>query len=132
MEKQNESVRDRLLARLPQLENLAAYREEVAAGVAKNEKKLRRLKWASRVIWIFAVGFMSFVLFCVLIRGMQWLDTPEGRLCELVAFYGLLCGAVYVVKMFINRSRVEILKEVKQVQLQILGLQASLQKDDKQ
>jgi hypothetical protein len=30
---------------------------------------------------------------------------------------------------FINRSKVDILKEVKQVQLQILELQASLRKD---
>jgi hypothetical protein len=31
-------------------------------------------------------------------------------------------------KHFVNRSRVEILKEVKQVQLQVLELQASIEK----
>ena len=40
MEKQNENLRDRLLARLPQPENLAAYREETASILAKNDKKL--------------------------------------------------------------------------------------------
>jgi hypothetical protein len=38
-------------------------------------------------------------------------------------------GAVQTVEFLIYRSRVDLLKEVKQVQLQVLELQASLQKD---
>jgi len=40
MEKENSSMRDRLLARLPQPENSAAYREETASLMAKHEKAL--------------------------------------------------------------------------------------------
>src|ERR1039458_5723414 len=36
----NDSIRDRLLARMPQPENLAAYREETASLLAKHEKAL--------------------------------------------------------------------------------------------
>jgi len=43
----------------------------------------------------------------------------------------MLIGAVSTgLQYFINRSKVEILKEVKQVQLQVLELQASLRRDD--
>jgi len=38
----------------------------------------------------------------------------------------LLFGAVEIVKHLINRSRVEVLKEVKQVGMQILELRESL------
>ena len=40
MEKQNESLRDRLMARLPQPENLAAYREETALALARTTGSL--------------------------------------------------------------------------------------------
>ena len=49
MEKQNDSVRDRLLTRLPQPENLAAYREEVASLLAKHEKALAAEKWSNYI-----------------------------------------------------------------------------------
>ena len=40
MEQKHENMRERLLARFPQPENLAAYREETAALLAKHEKAL--------------------------------------------------------------------------------------------
>ncbi len=41
-----------------------------------------------------------------------------------------ICGATELSKHFINRSRAEVLKEVKQVQLQVLELQALLKRDE--
>jgi hypothetical protein len=37
-------------------------------------------------------------------------------------------GGLEMLKMFINRNRVELLKETKQVQLQVLELQSMLRK----
>ena len=40
MEKKNDSLRERLLAHLPQPENLEGYREDTASLLAKHEKAL--------------------------------------------------------------------------------------------
>jgi hypothetical protein len=127
MEKQNESVRDRLLARLPQPENLAAYREEVTSTLEKNEKRLRWEKWGVGIFWLYAIGFF---LLGSWYRGEQWLDTPHGHAYEFVALLLLLCGVMELIKHSINRSRVELLREVKQVQFQMLELQADLLKKE--
>jgi hypothetical protein len=125
MEKQSESVRDRLLARLPQPENLAAYREEVVARLEKNEKAFRREKWGVGALWIFVIGLF---LFGACVRGEQWLDTTHGHAYEFMMALLMIWGGAELLRHFINRSRVELLKEVKQVQLQVLELQASLRK----
>ena len=44
MEQQNDTLRERLLSRLPQPENLAAYREETASLLAKHQRALSREK----------------------------------------------------------------------------------------
>ncbi|MGB9405986.1 MAG: hypothetical protein WCA89_00515 [Terracidiphilus sp.] len=124
MEKQNDSVRDRLLARLPQPENLAAYREEVASGLAKNEKKLSWVKWMARSTWLVLIVYWAVVFN----RGETWLATPNGHVFTFVVVFLFICGFFQILKYFVLRSRVEILREVKQVQLQVLELQASLQK----
>lgn len=124
MEKQNESVRDRLLARLPQPEKLASYREEVVAGLEKNEKACRREKWGVGALLIFAVGLSTVFLWL----GVHRLDSPKSLWFGILACFVLLYPLAEILKHFINRSRVEILKEVKQVQLQVLELQASLRK----
>jgi hypothetical protein len=48
-----------------------------------------------------------------------------GFLAALMAFGGAMTGLEFL----INRSKVDLLKEVKQVQLQLLELQASLRKE---
>ena len=128
MEQRNDSIRDRLLLRLPQPENLAAYREEVASMLEKNEKAFREKKWVVCTILFFAVGFITVPL------SLNWfrLDTPQGISFVGTAFVLLLYAFTEVLKHFINRSRVEILREVKQVQLQVLELQASLRKSGNQ
>ena len=60
MEKQNESLRDSLLARLPQPENLAAYREETASLLAKQEKALFWDK--ALAVLLINIGVVVFVL----------------------------------------------------------------------
>src|ERR1700733_13450768 len=59
MEKRNDSMRERLLARLPQPENLAAYREETASLLAKHEKALF---WEKMPATVCSVGVIAIVI----------------------------------------------------------------------
>jgi hypothetical protein len=62
MEKQNDSMRERLLARMPRPENLAAYREETTSLLARHEKALFWEKMVSRACYVvvFAEGIAVF------------------------------------------------------------------------
>ena len=120
MEKQNDSIRERLLARLPQPENLAAYREETAALLAKHQKAL---------FWENMVPRACYVIVAIMV--VLWLLglTPTAAMRQyfwpLVGFAYFL-GAVQDLRYRIYQNRIDTLKEVKQVQLQILEVQASL------
>jgi cobalamin biosynthesis protein CobD/CbiB len=124
MDPANENIRERLLARLPQPENMAAYREEVASMLEKNEKGFRREKRYVGALWVSMV-VLSTVFLCV---GASRLNTPVGAGLVSLACLLILYGACELLKHFINRSRVEILKEVKQLQLQVLELHALVAK----
>jgi len=128
MEPRDDSMRDRLLSHLPQPANLAAYREEVATLLAKNEKGLRRERRMVIELWIFVIAVS--ILFLWL--GGQHLDTFKGPYFVGLACFWFLFGTVYFVAYSINRSRVDILKEVKQVQVQVLELQTLVSKSEGQ
>jgi hypothetical protein len=124
MEKQNDSMRERLLARLPQPENWESYREETAALMVKHERALLWEKIAAiTVTWIGIAFFMFANSTC----GRK-VYTDHTIVLEVLAVL-FFAGAVQTVQFLIYRSRVDLLKEVKQVQLQVLELQASMQRD---
>ncbi len=118
MQPKNDSVRERLLSQLPQPAGLASYQRDVAAMVEKNERAFRREKVVVRIVWGFCV--LSSIAFL-------WFDgssagVPKG---PWLACFMFLIGAIEVLKHAINRSRVELLKEIKQVQVQILEVRAA-------
>jgi hypothetical protein len=120
MAQQSNDLRERLLAALPQPENLAAYREETATLLAKHATALRWDKITANTL-----------LFLALALTFLWNHDPlrSGTLalvCSAVLFF---VGTIYTVRHEIYASQVATLKEIKQVQLQILELQASLRKD---
>ncbi|WP_035356144.1 hypothetical protein [Edaphobacter aggregans] len=122
MEMQNDNMRERLLARLPQPENLAAYREETAALLAKHEKALFWEKMASTA---------SYVIVAIMVALRFWGQTSTEAMRQYflpLAGFVYFLGATQDLRYRIYRSKVDTLKEVKQVQLQILEIQASLQK----
>jgi hypothetical protein len=126
MERGSDSMRERLLARLPQPENLTAYREETASLLAKHEKALFWEKMPSTVLYMSALALFF--------AGSFWgqkLDTATTHFHFLWFGAGVLyfVGAINDLRYNIYRNRVELLKEVKQFQLQMLEVQASLQKD---
>jgi hypothetical protein len=126
MAQPSDNLRDRLLAALPQPENLTAYREETACALAKHHRALRWDKilantiilsaCAVTVVFIFNPGFWHL--------GMSALHSVELGTAFL---YGV--GLFLQVQYKIYESEIANLKEIKQVQLQILELQASLQKE---
>jgi hypothetical protein len=124
MEQRGESIRELLLSRLPQPENLSAYQEEVRALLAQNEKGLRRNKWTVRRVWIFVI-LVSIP--CLYMAGGHH-NTPAGNWFMGAVYFWVLFGAIEIAKYYQNQGRVEHLKEVKQVQLQILELHSQLGK----
>ncbi|MGO9776600.1 MAG: hypothetical protein ACLPM3_08465 [Terracidiphilus sp.] len=119
MEKQNESVRDRLLARLPQPENLTAYREETVALLAKHEKALF---WEKLMPLIFSVAALAVIVLTGSIVGPP---ANNVKIAFLILFF---LSTIYTVSYNVSRSKVELLKEIKQIQVQVLEVQASLNK----
>jgi hypothetical protein len=116
----NESISELLLSRLPQSANLEAYQKEVTSLLAENEKKRRRNKWTVVRVWIFVVVVSAPFLW---MAGTHF-NTAEGNwFLGLVGFW-VLFGAIEIAKYEYKQGRVELLKELKLVQLQILQLHA--------
>jgi len=124
MEPKDERMQDRFTSRLAMPSNSADYRKEVARMLEKNDKTFLREKWGATAMWIFCVGLGTVYLWF----GGEKLDSPKAAWFGCLAVFWLLIGAVELLKHFINRSRLELLKEVKQVQLQILEMQEALNK----
>jgi len=129
MEKQNDSMRERLLARLPQPENLAAYRKDTAALLAKHEKAIFWDKWTTKVLAFCAISVFMLANFNP-IWFSKLFGAREIPIFDAVAAFLFFLSMTYNLMYEINQSKVGLLKEVKQVQLQILELQASFNKRD--
>lgn len=118
-------LRDRLLATLPQPENLPAYREQTATLLARHAKALR---WD--YIALNAFYTIAMVLFFISVGGPNW-HAPAAM--QYSFRFGsavmLFAGLVFELRYRIYSNQIATLKELKQVQFQILELQASLRKD---
>ena len=121
----NESISERLLSRLPRPANMAAYQEEVTSLLAENERRLRRNKWTVVRVWIFVAAVSAPFLW---MAGTHF-NTSEGNWFLGLVVFWVLFGAIEIAKYEYNQGRVELLKELKQAQLQILELHALLRKD---
>jgi len=124
MEQKDDNLRERLLARLPQPGNLAAYREETATLLAKHARALR---WDKFTAAMFA--FLAIAMVCLWNHGPWHPGTLALIWLQVMSAVFFFMGVIYSVRYEIYANQVATLKEIKQVQLQILELQASLQKD---
>ena len=88
----------------------------------QTEIRLRREKWFTGALWLFMVA--TSVAF--LIAGGKHLDSPKGTWFGIMAVLWLLYGAVELLKHFMNRYRVDLLKEIKKVELQVLELREAV------
>lgn len=91
--------------------------------LANNERTLRWQKWYAGVMWIFVVFLGTAFLVLGGLRG----DMPVGAWLGIFACFLLIGAAVEMVKYFINRSRAEVLKELKGLELQLLEIKERLQ-----
>jgi hypothetical protein len=118
-------LRERLLATLPQPENLAAYREQTAALFAKHAKALR---WD--YIALNAFYSIAAVLFFISVGGPNWhVDSAMQYSFRFGSAIMLLSGMIFEMRYRIYDSQVATLKELKQVQFQMLELQEMLRKE---
>jgi hypothetical protein len=124
MEQENSTLRERLLARLPEPENFAAYRDETAALLDRHTRALHWEKWSFQILCFCApiVWIMS------LSDWGQKLDPHASSTLHTIVIMMFLAAASTGLRYYLNQSKVDLLREVKQVQLQVLELQASLQK----
>lgn len=124
MAQQSNDLRDRLLATLPQPENLAAYRQETAALMSKHARALHWDKIAANTLY-----FIAIVLVFLWNHGPWHLGTTALAYLQVITGVFFFMGLIYTVRYEIYARQVDTLKEIKQVQLQILELQAELRKD---
>jgi hypothetical protein len=123
MAQQTNNLREGLLAALPQPENLAAYREETAALLRKHARALRWDKITANMLVYLAV--LLFLWSCY----PGHLGAIGAHSFQFGAALLYFVGTIYVVQYKVYESQVATLKEIKQVQLQVLELQASLKAD---
>lgn len=125
MEKGSDGLRERLLARLPQAENVAGYREETESLLARHERALYWENVTARTVSWLGIGLFMFT------NNPTWgpkLNTYGTVLLDTLSVVLFFAGALMLLGYWISRSKVDLLKEVKQVQLQVLELQASIEK----
>src|SRR5438309_12113514 len=105
---EHDTLRDRLLAHAqPDPGRLAHYQEEVRAMLERQEKTLWWQKWYAGASW-FATLLVA-VLFLILTPP----KTPTGGVWlmpYIITAVVLLGATIELLKYYLNRSRVEILK----------------------
>jgi hypothetical protein len=125
MAQQSNELRERLLATLPTPENLTAYREETAALLAKHSKALR---WDK--IMAYLMVFLATALWFLWTPNQPWhLGAGAIHGFQVASALMFFYGVIYMARYEIYASQIATLKEIKQVQIQILELQASLRKE---
>lgn len=127
MAQQTNDLRERLLATLPQPENLATYREATATLLAKHARALRWEKYTANMLVFLGIGLVF-----LWNHGPWRLGTPALVWLQVMSAVFFFLGVIYTVRYKVYDSQVATLKEIKQVQLQILELHASLEKNEPQ
>jgi undecaprenyl pyrophosphate phosphatase UppP len=90
--------------------------------IKKETRALRREKWITHPLWIYVVLICTVFL---LIGGYSR-DATYKLWFGIIACFWIIIGAVFFIKHLINCNRVELLKEIKEIQLQILELKEKI------
>ncbi len=116
MNNESDSLRERLLRQLPSLHDATAYKTAVAETLERNQKRIRRERALVTFFWIFCVASaVAYIWF-----GPGAAQVPRGPFLACIFF---TWGGIELLKHHINSARVDLLKEIKQVQVQLLDLQ---------
>jgi hypothetical protein len=118
MENDREFLRDRLLGRAPNTSDLADYRQFILSTVEKDQKRMRRDGRLATLFWVFcAVSATAWLWF-----SAESARLPRGPFLACIFF---TWGGVEVVKHHIDSCRIRLLKEIKQIQLQLFEREAA-------
>lgn len=118
MDNESNELRDRLLGQVARPGDLANYRQRVTAMIASNAARIRRERILATLFWIFCAASATAWLWF----SADSAHLPRGPFLACVFF---TWGGVEIVKHYINTSRVDLLKEIKELQLQVFELQNS-------
>ncbi len=99
----------------PSGERHEKYQKEVEKMLDKQIRATKREKRIIGPMWIYITVFCTLFL---LIGGFS--SDPTKKLWfGILACFWFLFGALFLIRYFINHSRLEIMKEIKGIQLQI-------------
>jgi hypothetical protein len=117
-------LRDGLLGQWePSRPSYLNYRKEVENMLAEQEKKLLREKRFTIVMWIYIVVLTT----CLMTgSGVLMIHKIEGTWIAVTAVFWFLFGAVFLFIHLINKSRFEVIKEIKGVELRLAALEDRL------
>ena len=123
MEPNDDTLRDRLLAQVePDPDRLARYREEVRAMLESKERGLRWQQWMAIANWLFVVLLVTAFM---VVGGMSG-KVPNWFLPYILGLTLLIGAAVQLLSAHLNRSHVELQKEIKGLELQVRELKDQL------
>jgi hypothetical protein len=119
----NPSLRDRLLGQhAPAPDRLATYRQETQAMLEREERRLRFVSRFVAAMWIMLVVMGTMF---ALVAGWSG-DKPTKVYFSIgLTLTMLLLGmAVQLVSVFIGRARLEVVKDIKGLELRIMELES--------
>ena len=117
-------LRDGLLGQWePTRASYLNYRKEVDTMLASQEKMLRRGKWFTTVLWLYIILLRTGLTTG---SGVLMFHKIEGTWVAVSAVFWLLFGAVFFFIHQINKSRFEVIKEIKGVELRLAALEERL------
>ena len=118
---ESDLLRDRLLGRAAQAVDAAQYRASVCQTIERNDKRIRRERLAVTAFWILCAVSATMWL---------WFSADAARLprTPFLACIFFTWGGVEVVKHYVNSCRIDLLKEIKQLQLQVFELDREISK----
>jgi hypothetical protein len=123
MQSPNNPVSDRLLGRVPKPADIPAYRETTARLLEQNQKSIRRERIAINAFWIFCVASAT---------AWLWFSAESANLprAPFLACIFFAWGGVEMIKHRIQASHIGLLKEIKQLQLQVFELEHVIARKD--
>jgi len=122
----DEQLRRAFLERAaPDPKGAREYRRKVEAMIQEKERRLRREYWMTGTMWVLIV-LMSTVFNYISVSRFE--GQIKGVWFAVQACFWLLFGAVFLLRHFIMRSRVEMLKELKGIEMRVIEIQERLGK----
>jgi hypothetical protein len=120
-----DSLRERLLRQhVPEPEKLANYRKETQAMLEREERRLRFYGRYTAAIWIMLVAMG--VMYALVAGWSRDQPTKVYFSIGIMLMMLLLGGAVQLVASFIGRARLEIVKDIKGLELRVIELESLL------